>query len=108
MNKTISLAAIAMFAVIMGMTAFAPALADKPQDTRICHFQEEVLDEDGTTVLEEESVSDIIVNQNAEKAHLGDGGNHVAHTNSMGTDFVIDGSTGQTEGDCPVTIEVED
>ena len=30
MNKTISLAAIAMVAVIMGMSALAPALADKP------------------------------------------------------------------------------
>ena len=30
MNKTISLAAIAMVAVIMGTSAFAPAMADKP------------------------------------------------------------------------------
>ena len=105
MNKITTLAAISMFAVIMGMTVFAPAMADKPQDTRICHFQAEVIAEDGFTVLEEESVSDIIVNQNAEKAHLGDGGNHIAHTNSMGTDFVIDGLAGQTAEDCPVTIE---
>jgi hypothetical protein len=104
MNKITTLAAISMFAVIMGMTAFAPAMADKPQDTRICHFQAEVIDDDGT-VLEVESVSDIIVNSNAEKAHLGDDGNHVAHTNSMGTDFVIDGSEGQTAEDCPVTVE---
>ncbi len=39
MNKTISLAAIAMFAVIMGMGAFAPAvLADKPTEVRLCHW----------------------------------------------------------------------
>lgn len=101
MNKTISLAAISMVAVIMGLTAFAPALAEKPQDTRICHFEAEVLDEAGG-ILEAESVSDIIINPNAEKAHLGDA-KHIAHSNSLGTDFVIDGTAGQTEADCPVT-----
>ena len=42
MNKTISLAAIAMVAVIMGMSAFAPAaMADRNSNhgkTTICHF----------------------------------------------------------------------
>ena len=40
MNKTISLAAIAMVAVIMGMSAFAPAaMADNPR-AWYCHWQE--------------------------------------------------------------------
>jgi hypothetical protein len=44
MNKTISLAAIAMVAVIMGMSAFAPAMADKPGNepnegkVLVCHI----------------------------------------------------------------------
>ena len=43
MNKTISLAAIAMVAVIMGMSAFAPdVMASKNSDNNpkvtICHF----------------------------------------------------------------------
>ena len=41
MNKTISLAAIAMVAVVMGLSAFAPAMAvpnDNAQaDIPICH-----------------------------------------------------------------------
>ena len=43
MNKTISLAAIAMVAVIMGMSAFVPAAMAKPNsqssaDSGVCHF----------------------------------------------------------------------
>jgi len=36
MNKTISLAAIGMVAVVMGMSAFAPAIADSHK-VDICH-----------------------------------------------------------------------
>ena len=42
MNKTISLAAIAMVAVVMGMSAFAPAAMAAPNSghgqTIICHY----------------------------------------------------------------------
>ena len=42
MNKTISLAAIAMFTVIMGLGSFAPAAMAAPNSdhgkTTICHF----------------------------------------------------------------------
>ena len=42
MNKTISLAAIAMVAVIMGMSSFAPSvMADDDEPTQtICHIKE--------------------------------------------------------------------
>ena len=87
MNKTISLAAIAMVAVVMGMSAFAPAMADKPADVKICHF-----DNDG-------SVSIIIVNENAVQAHIGNA-NHV-HENDEGEDFLyIDEDTRS----CPVQL----
>ena len=44
MNKNLTIAAIAMVAVIMGISAFAPAMADKPGDEPIgdkvlvCHI----------------------------------------------------------------------
>ena len=58
MNKTISLAAIAMVAVIMGMSAFAPAMAspndsgpDKHNPKELaCHFDRDTNDDlDETT-----------------------------------------------------------
>ncbi len=57
MNKTISLAAIAMVAVIMGMSAFAPAaMAEKPEvSQRVCHLDHDV-DGDG---IKDEGAFDI-------------------------------------------------
>ena len=37
MNKTIALAAIVMVAVVMGMSAIAPAMAAPPAKVIICH-----------------------------------------------------------------------
>ena len=54
MNKTISLAAIAMVAVIMGMSAFSPdALAKQSQSgvtEDVCHFDRDVNDDGDITV----------------------------------------------------------
>jgi len=87
MNKTISIVAIAMVAVVMGLSAFAPAMADKPQTVQICHFDND------------ESVSIIIINENAVKAHIGNA-NHV-HENDDGEDFLyIDEATTP----CPVKL----
>ena len=46
MNKTYTVAAIAMFAVILGMSALSPALAAKADKIWVCHFEddEEVID----------------------------------------------------------------
>ena len=91
MNKTISLAAIGMVAVVMGLSAFAPAMADKPAEVLLCHF-----DNDG-------SVSLITVNENAVQAHVGNA--HHVHENDEGDDFLIDEDVeGQTSGDCPVQL----
>jgi len=56
MNKTISLAAISMFAVTLGLGLMSPALATQPDGDGehkmlICHFQEEktVVNPDGST-----------------------------------------------------------
>ena len=46
MRTTLTIAAIAMFAVILGMSALAPAMAVKADKIWVCHFAEaeEVLD----------------------------------------------------------------
>ena len=80
MNKITTLSAIAMFAVIMGMSAIAPAIAEGSNGNKIfiCHFQEEVLAEDGETVLEEASVSAINVNMRSYDAHMAHGDYEIA------------------------------
>lgn len=65
MNKTISLAAIAMVAVIMGMSAFAPAMADKPgtvneDKVQICHFPPGNPDNPRTISISEDDVQEHI------------------------------------------------
>jgi hypothetical protein len=62
MNKILTISAIALVAVVMGMSAFAPAMADKPDGTHsnvvaICH---DGLDGDET----------VWVNQKGADAHL--------------------------------------
>ena len=53
MNKTISLAAIAMVAVIMGMSAFAPDAFAKQKSPHVvddvCHFDRDVNNDGDTT-----------------------------------------------------------
>ena len=103
MEKKISITAIAMFAVILGMGTFVPVFAENNgsngQKTTLCHFQEEVLADDGFTVLEEESVSIIEVNNRSLDTHL-------AHN-----DWIIDDSDGidtNDSEDCPVTLDVDE
>ena len=92
MNKTISLAAIGMVAVVMGMSVLAPAMAIKPVDVLVCHFD---IDND---------VSLITVNANGVKAHVGFN-SHLAHTNHDGTDFEVTGVEPFRDVDCPVHPE---
>ncbi len=83
MNKITTLAAISMFAVIMGMTAIAPALAagSNGQKTTICHFEAEFFDEElQETVPAEYSV--INVNDRSLPAHLGTDG-HEGHGDQL-------------------------
>jgi hypothetical protein len=59
MKTTYSIAAIAMFAVILGMSALAPAMASKPIDgvdhkIQFCHYQEA---KEAIYDLDEESVT---------------------------------------------------
>ncbi len=73
--KTIyTVAAIAMFAVILGMSALAPAMAVKMDKIDVCHFEEAEIEtlEDGTEVEVSPAEWKVInINGNAEKAHVG-------------------------------------
>jgi len=68
MNKTISLAAIAMFAVMMGLAAFAPAaLAEKPLKVNLCHNDE---GDDGERGTLDDSWVQISISEKAKQKHI--------------------------------------
>ena len=69
------------------------------QKTTLCHYQEEVLAEDGVTVLEEESVSIINVNNRALATHLSHGDTIINDTDADDTN---------DSDDCPVTPDLDD
>ncbi|MCV0393036.1 MAG: hypothetical protein K5790_07080 [Nitrosopumilus sp.] len=100
MKTTLSIAAIAMFAVILGMSALAPAMAAKADKIDVCHFSEEeiiLVDLDGDGIPETEEVIPaewkvINISGNAEKAHVG------KHTDGENFDEKI--SDGFTVEDC--------
>ncbi len=65
MNRNLTIAAIAMVAVIMGMSAFAPAMADKPgtvneDKVQICHFPPGNPDNPRTISISEDDVQEHI------------------------------------------------
>jgi len=90
MKTTFTIAAIAMFAVILGMGALSPAMAAPNNDkssarTAVCHyFAEYLVDESGEyildendekTLIEEESSWDVkyVSSRGAEKGHTNHG-----------------------------------
>ncbi len=77
MNKTIALAAITLVAVIMGLSAFAPAaMADRPQpgeQTAVCHFDRDTND-DGDFTLDDRAWEVLTPNNHgATHGHVGHG-----------------------------------
>ncbi len=104
MNRILTISAIAMFAVVLGVSAFAPAMAtppdrDPPHKVVICHYQEaKTTDRDGNTL--DIPIPEAYVDINIDKAGKMNGHfkNGVAHhfpvdandlQNGEG-DFVID------------------
>ncbi len=76
MKTTYTIAAIAMFAVILGMSAIAPAMAS-PNDkhnpkTLVCHFDRDTND-DGDETTDDRAWIEKMVNKHAKIAHLGHG-----------------------------------
>lgn len=91
MNTRLAFAAIALFAVTIGMGMLTPAMAAKMEKVDVCHFEEAQVDEDGNIVLE---VFWTIINisGNALPAHEG------KHGDGTTTDFVIE--TAEDEAAC--------
>ena len=64
MNRVIPIAAIALVAVMMGMSAFAPAMADKPGEepnegkVLVCHIPPGNPDKAHTISISEDDVAD--------------------------------------------------
>jgi len=90
MNKTISLSAIAMFAVVMGMSAFAPAAMGAPNgnakaDIRVCHYGAGP-DKDPTTFEDNEWEVIFLHSQGSLKGHVD------KHTDGVFFDVELDTS----------------
>ncbi len=90
MNKTISLAAIAMFAVMMGLATFAPvALAEKMPKVDLCHNDD---GEDGIRGNVDDFWEQKSVNGNSLDKHIA---NHFDESGVF--DFeIVDGATQAT------------
>ena len=98
MKTTYTIAAIAMFAFVLGMSSISPAMAKA--DTPICHYAETVfeidpdtneivLDDDLNPVVLEEAVWKVITvnNKGATNGHVG---HHGPADDQSLKDFVID------------------
>ncbi len=74
MKTTLSIAAIAMFAVMLGISSLSPAMAAKMDKIDVCHFAEEEIEIDPETGEETVTPAEwkvININGNAQKAHVG-------------------------------------
>ena len=97
MNTKLTLTAIAMFAVIMGMSALAPAMAVKPGKILMCHYDAITYDEFNVPISGTDDWVVISISLNAQSAHDG------IHTDGSLYDFVVDDSTlgdGNDSDDC--------
>jgi hypothetical protein len=85
MKTTYTIAAIAMFAVILGMGALSPAMAVKMDKIDVCHFSEEKIeiDADGVKTVIPAEWKVINISGNAEKAHVG------KHTDNVEFDVLV-------------------
>ncbi len=94
MKTTYTIAAIAMFAVILGMSALAPAMAAPAPKVDICHFAEEeiIFDGDGNPIGSIDAHWKILnVSQNgADNGHVGN------HGDDTGEDFIISDAADET------------
>jgi len=92
MKTTYTIAAIAMFAVIMGMSALAPAMAVKADKIDVCHFSEEEIeiDADGVETIIPAEWKIINISGNAEKAHVGKHTDGESFDEKISDEFTVD------------------
>ncbi len=106
MKTTYTIAAIAMFAVILGMSAIAPAMAGKPMEgedhkIKFCHYQEEKLEIIVEGVVTQEAVpEDYLVIETDKKGKMN---GHFKGQAQIAHHFPEDGG----QGDFVITV-VED
>ncbi len=98
MNKTISLAAIAMFAVMMGLATFAPvALAEKMEKVILCHNDD---GEDGIRGNVDDFWEQKSVNGNSLDKHVA---NHFDENGVFDFEIV----DGDTQGTCDALVAAD-
>ena len=96
MKTTYTIAAIVMFAVMLGLSTLSPAIAAKAPKVDICHFAEEetIFDEDGNPTVIEAHWKILNVNKNgADNGHVGN------HGDDTGFDFIISNDDQDVEDD---------
>ncbi len=109
MNRILTISAIAMFAVVLGVSAFAPAMAtppdrDPPHKVVICHYQEEKTEDRFGNTLDI-PIPEAYVDINIDKAGKMNG----HFKNDDPNHFPVDDVTGlqNGQGDFVITV-VED
>jgi len=111
MNRLLTISAIAMFAVVLGMSSITPAIAKA--DTPICHYAETVFDTDpdtGEVILDPDTGEPIVlepalwkvITVNSKGAANGHVGHHGPVDDQTLKDFEIDETpdSGITSADC--------
>ncbi len=95
MKTTYTIAAIVMFAVMLGLSTLSPAIAAKAPKVDICHFAEEetIFDEEDNPIgLIEAHWKILNVNKNgADNGHVGN------HGDDTGFDFIISNDVPEVE-----------
>ncbi len=107
MKTTLTIAAIAMFAVILGMSAIAPALADREglhnPKTPVCHFDRDTND-DGDETTDDRAWIVKMVNKHAKIAHLGHGDVPIGDATDLPNTILASDCTDQTLPDPDLVI----
>ena len=84
MNSKLTITAIALFAVTLGLGVLSPAMAAQNK-VSVCHYEAEEIDLDTGAVIDDFwTIISISSNGNAVNAHLAN------HANGTDTDMVID------------------
>lgn len=110
MKTTYTIAAIAMFAVILGMGALSPAMAVKMDKIDVCHFAEEEIEIDpltGDEIVTPAEWKVINISGNAEKAHVGKHTDGESFDEKISDEFTVQNCLDRNAVDAPEVPVVE-